>query len=66
MSNKSGLSFDLSPEQLEKLGPLIETTGKLKIAGTIEGNSLNVSFLACNAAFIACNAAFKIEAQREI
>ncbi|MGX4585337.1 hypothetical protein [Paenibacillus chitinolyticus] len=66
MTNKDGLYFDLSPEQLAKLGPIIETTENLKIAGTLEGNKLKVSFLACNAAFIACNAAFKIEASQKV
>ncbi len=57
----SGLSFELSPEQLRELRPIIDATGKVKIAGTLEGNRLKVSFLACNAAFLACNAAFKLE-----
>jgi hypothetical protein len=54
-----GLSFKLTDEQLKALKPLIETTGKLKIAGEITGNTLKVSFIACNAAFLACNAAFR-------
>lgn len=59
--NNGRLSFELNPEQLKQLAPLLETTGSVKIAGTVEGNQLTVSFIACNAAFLACNAAFKIE-----
>ena len=54
-----GLSFELTPEQLKVLKPLIDATGKIKIAGEISGETLKVSFIACNAAFLACNAAFK-------
>lgn len=54
-----GLSFELTPEQLKALKPLIDATGKVKIAGEITGETLKVSFIACNAAFLACNAAFK-------
>jgi hypothetical protein len=57
------LSLQLSPEQLRALAPILEQTGKLGIAGEIEGNQLRVSFLACNAAFLACNAAFNIKAK---
>jgi len=53
-----GLSFELPPEQVEALRPLMSASGKVKIAGTVEGNRLDVSFIACNAAFLACNAAF--------
>lgn len=60
-----GLSFELSDDQLRQLAPLIEATGQVKIAGTLEGNELRVSFIACNAAFLACNAAFKIGAPSE-
>jgi hypothetical protein len=52
------LSFELAPEQVEALRPLMSATGAVKIAGTLEGNRLDVSFIACNAAFLACNAAF--------
>ena len=52
------LSFDLSDDQLSALAPLVEATGKVKVVGTLEGNRLTVSHLACNAAFLACNAAF--------
>jgi hypothetical protein len=31
----------------------------VKIAGEIAGDTLKVSFIACNAAFLACNAAFR-------
>jgi hypothetical protein len=53
-----GLCFQLTEEQLKALKPLLETTGKLKIAGEFSGNTLKVPFIACNAAFLACNAAF--------
>lgn len=56
-----GLSFALDPEQLRALQPLIDATGPVKIAGTLDGEQLKVSFIACNAAFIACNAAFRLE-----
>jgi hypothetical protein len=60
MEKKSGrkLTFDLSDDQLSALAPLIEATGRVKVVGTLEGNRLTVSHLACNAAFVACNAAF--------
>jgi hypothetical protein len=60
MPEKSGrrLSFDLSDDQLSALAPLVEATGKVKVVGTLEGNRLTVSHLACNTAFLACNAAF--------
>jgi hypothetical protein len=58
MSESKKLAFHLTDEQLKTIRPLLEQTGKLKIAGEIEGNKLNVSFLACNMAFIACNMAF--------
>jgi len=54
-----GLSFKLTDEQLKALKPLLEATGKLKIAGELSGDTLKVSFIACNAAFLACNAAFR-------
>ncbi len=57
-SSKGRLSFELSEEQLASLAPLVEATGKIKVVGTLEGNTLSVSHLACNAPFIACNAAF--------
>jgi hypothetical protein len=58
-TKKAKLSLDLSPDQLKALKPLIESMdGPLKVAGTIHGNKLEVSFIACNAAFLACNAAF--------
>jgi hypothetical protein len=60
-----GLSLKLNEEQLKELAPVIEATGRIKIAGSIEGDELNVSFIACNAAFLACNAAFKIGAPSE-
>ncbi len=56
---KAKLSLDLTEEQLRALRPLMEATGgQVKIAGTVDGKKLNVSFIACNAAFLACNAAF--------
>jgi len=58
---KAKLSLQLTDEQLKVLKPLLDTAGSLKIAGSIEGNKLDVSFLACNAAFLACNAAFTIK-----
>lgn len=58
MAESKKLAFTLTEEQLAALKPLLDATGKLKIAGEIEGNSLNVSFLACNMAFMACNMAF--------
>ncbi len=58
---KSKLSLDLKEEQVKALTPLIEATGRLQIVGTLEGNQLKVSYIACNAAFLACNAAFRIE-----
>lgn len=54
------LSLELTDEQLKALRPILEATGELRIAGTITGRQLDVSFLACNAAFIACNAAFNV------
>ena len=58
MSENKKLAFQLSEDQLKVLKPLLDATGKLKIAGDIEGDQLKVSFLACNMAFIACNMAF--------
>lgn len=58
MSDGKKLSFQLTEEQMRALKPLLDQTGKLKIAGEIEGDRLQVSFLACNMAFIACNMAF--------
>ncbi len=58
MTESRKLAFNLTNDQLKALKPLLDQTGKLKIAGEIEGNRLNVSFLACNMAFIACNMAF--------
>ena len=58
------LSLTISNEQLRKLQPLIDETGEVKIAGTLEGNELRISFIACNAAFLACNAAFRVEGKR--
>lgn len=60
MSKKQGrrLSMELSDEQMKAIEPLVEATGRLKLAGTVEGRTLTVSHLACNAGFIACNAAF--------
>ena len=58
MADAKKLSFQLSEEQLKVLKPLLDATGKLKIAGEVEGSKLNVSFLACNMAFMACNMAF--------
>lgn len=56
---KAKLSLQLTDEQIKHLKPLMEATGgQVKIAGTIDGNKLHVSFIACNAAFLACNAAF--------
>lgn len=63
-SKKAKLKLRLTDEQLRALRPLLEQTGRLSIAGEIEGGSLNVSFLACNAAFLACNAAFTLRAPR--
>lgn len=58
---KAKLSLTLTDEQLKALKPLLDATGgSLKIAGTVAGKSLDVSFIACNAAFLACNAAFDI------
>ncbi|RWD01456.1 MAG: hypothetical protein EOS58_25645 [Mesorhizobium sp.] len=58
MAENKKLAFRLSDEQLKVLKPLIDATGKLKIAGEVEGDQLRVSFLACNMAFMACNMAF--------
>lgn len=56
---KTKLSLELTEDQLRALKPhMAATGGEVKIAGTVEGNKLNVSFIACNAAFLACNAAF--------
>lgn len=63
--SRKGLTLELSKEQLRELSPLIEAAGQVKIAGTLVGNRLDVSFIACNAAFLACNAAFKIGAPEE-
>lgn len=60
----SKLQLKLTPEQLKSLKPLLDQTGRLKIAGEIAGDSLDVSFLACNAAFIACNAAFNVTGKK--
>ena len=58
-NKKAKLSLELTDEQLKALKPLLEATGgQVKIAGTVDGNKLHVSFIACNAAFLACNAAF--------
>jgi hypothetical protein len=54
-----GLSFKLSEEQLKVLKPLIDATGKLKIAAEVTGDQMKVSLIACNAAFLACNASFR-------
>ena len=58
MAEGKKLTFQLTDEQLRSIKPILEQTGKLKIAGEIEGTKLKVSFLACNMAFIACNMAF--------
>jgi len=56
---KAKLSLELTDDQLRALKPLMEATGgQVKIAGTVDGKKLHVSFVACNAAFLACNAAF--------
>ena len=55
---KAKLSLVLTDEQLAALKPLIDATGKISIAGSIEGKSLDVSFIACNSPFIACNSPF--------
>jgi hypothetical protein len=53
------LILQLTDDQLAALKPIImEATNKIQIAGSVEGNQLSVSFVACNAAFLACNAAF--------
>jgi hypothetical protein len=52
------LTLQLTDDQLAALKPIMEATNKIQIAGSIEGNQLSVSFVACNAAFLACNAAF--------
>lgn len=52
------LQLTLTEEQLAAIRPLLEMTGKLGVAGHVEGNKLNISFLACNAAFLACNSPF--------
>ena len=58
-TKKAKLSLELSEEQLKALKPLMDSLdGTVKIAGTVSGNKLEVSFIACNAAFLACNAAF--------
>lgn len=59
-AKRAGLEIRLTDQQIKALKPLLNSTGSLKIGGTLEGNKLKVSFLACNAAFLACNAAFKI------
>ena len=57
--SSKGLSFTLTDEQMRALKPLVEATGKIKIAGEFTAdNKLNISFIACNAAFIGCNASF--------
>ena len=58
MAEGKKLAFELTEQQLRALKPILEQTGKLKIAGEIEGTKLNVSFLACNMAFMACNTVF--------
>lgn len=56
---KAKLTLQLTDDQLKALRPLMEATGgSVKLAGTVEGKELSVSFIACNAAFLACNAAF--------
>lgn len=45
------LSLELTEKQLAAIKPLIEETGRVDIAGMIEGNRLHVAYLACNAAF---------------
>jgi len=58
-SKTTKLSLSLTDEQLKALKPLLDATGgSLKIAGTVAGKSLDVSFIACNAAFLACNSPF--------
>jgi hypothetical protein len=57
-AKKAKLRLKLTPEQMRTLKPLLDSMGQLKIAGSIEGDELDVSFIACNAAFLACNAAF--------
>jgi hypothetical protein len=59
--SKGKLSFQLTDEQLRALRPMIEANGRISVAGTLEGNTFSVSFVACNAAFLACNAAFRVE-----
>jgi len=63
-TNAKRLSLTISNDQLRKLQPLIDESGEVKIAGTLEGNQLRISFIACNAAFLACNAAFQVVGKR--
>lgn len=53
MASRKGtrLAIDLSEEQLRALAPMIEQTGAIRIAGSLEGNRLNIAFIACNAPF---------------
>jgi hypothetical protein len=66
MAKTSKLTLALTDEQLKVLRPLLEAAGEVKLAGTVRGKSLDVSFLACNAAFLACNAAFAVTGTKRV
>ncbi|WFU49166.1 hypothetical protein [Sinorhizobium terangae] len=60
MSDSKKLTFQLTEEQMKAIKPLVEATGRIKMAGEVEGDQFKVSFLACNMAFMACNSPFVI------
>lgn len=50
-SKSSKLGIDLTEDQIKVIKSLLDQTGRISIAGTIEGNKLKVGFIACNAPF---------------
>ncbi len=45
------LSFELTAEQLRKLKPILDETGRVDILASIDGSQLKIALLACQAAF---------------
>ena len=56
MGNR-GISFELTDEHASALRT-IAGDRKVRIAGRLVGNKVDVEFVACNAPFTACNSAF--------
>jgi len=55
--SKNGISFDLSDDHVKALRT-IAGDRKVRLAGRLVGNKVDVEFIACNAPFTACNSAF--------